>query len=239
MSLKTKILEQALSNGVTVKNTVDENGLTIDSSYWINEDKLAVFNLDSKIAKKLEAYNLIARDLRTVLRWQQLATELLEKHPFDPWTEEKDFGREDEFIRGLFTSSVITYGKCFASGKKRGAKLEMRHHVNKELHNLHTAVINTRNKFVAHSDSDEYEIARALLVVDLRKDEEVKYINMTHVGQLHSISYHGLEFIDLVNNVLSNLNSKMDTLTTRLGEELNSEKMRYYKEEAKKQLGIE
>jgi len=56
----------------------------------------------------------------------------------------------------LYKSFIITYGKCFVKGKSRGMSLEESHifsNAEEKIKDIHKSVMETRNKFVAHSDS--------------------------------------------------------------------------------------
>ena len=73
----------------------------------------------------------------------------------------------------VYKSFVVTYGKCFASGATRGLSLQAKDIFKKqpELLTRHLCLIKTRNKYIAHSDSEVFESSEVYLVESASEHE--------------------------------------------------------------------
>jgi len=69
---------------------------------------------------------------------------------------------------GLHKALVITYGKCFSQGDSRGLSLDKTKVLKGGDHEIlksHSGIIEMRNKFVAHSDHDEFDCGEVSVVL--------------------------------------------------------------------------
>jgi len=66
----------------------------------------------------------------------------------------------------VYKSFIITYGKCFTVGATRGVSLNAKDIFKDQnsLFNVHQILLKTRNKYVAHSDSDIFESSEVYFV---------------------------------------------------------------------------
>ena len=83
----------------------------------------------------------------------------------------------------IYEAFVIKYGKCFASGKERGLSLKAKSYFPHDSDSLkiHSNIIKTRNKYIAHSDSEIFEQGRVLLAKSGNESEVfTPVINYSH-----------------------------------------------------------
>lgn len=99
--------------------------------------------VDGHIAKRRSALQLILSDICECLDIFELIT----------------FDSQRRYSKFLYKAFIITYGKCFASGEKRGISLKAKKVFkdNEQLLQRHNKIIEMRNKYVAHADSGVYE----------------------------------------------------------------------------------
>jgi hypothetical protein len=73
----------------------------------------------------------------------------------------------------VYKSFVVTYGKCFASAATRGLSLQAKDIFKQqpELLSQHHCLIKTRNKYIAHSDSEVFESSEVYLVESASEHE--------------------------------------------------------------------
>jgi hypothetical protein len=127
-------------------------------SVTVNGKECETFALEGKTARRHAGLSLIYMDLLDALWWLQKAYSLFpskkkSKDQEKITTRYVEINDKDMFktVKAYFYSSVITYGKCFASTDKRGVKLETKKHVEDRYKPCHDKIINFRNNLVAHA----------------------------------------------------------------------------------------
>lgn len=124
---------------VRVRSSSDNIGWDDYDFYW--EGKKCTSKIIHGVrAKRREALSLISSDLSSCWEYLCLMT-----------------NDNDSLIQSaLYKALVVTYAKCFVSGKERGLSLkdkEVFKNADCNMLNSHQSIMETRHKFVAHSDS--------------------------------------------------------------------------------------
>jgi len=141
-----------------IEKSVDkETGKTI-LAVKANGKECEIFILEGPIAKRYIGFNLILQDLEDSLWWIRKAYSLL---PKKEKSEDQakinnvhiDAAGDEKFktLKAYYYSSVVTYGKCFASTEGRGIKLEAKDHVDTKYLPCQEKIMNYRNNLVAHA----------------------------------------------------------------------------------------
>lgn len=78
----------------------------------------------------------------------------------------------------LYKAFVVTYGKCFSTGKERGLSLDAREIFKESKANFkaHEFVMKTRNKYIAHSDSSVFEDSEINLACSSEHTEILAFV---------------------------------------------------------------
>lgn len=193
---KTKLIKTIQADGSVDIVYTEEDG-----------SPLLALEIKSRRAKAQSDYQLIIKDLELVvsslLTAQQLAEELVAK-------ADKDFIQHDHnnqnhvIVWGLFTSSIITYGKCYADSKARHVKIpqsKLNACLGEELKNTHKKIIEYRNQWIAHGGINKNEISKTILLLDPQRQKipSVTYhTSFNPWGSLQEI----YDFLDLAIAVL-------------------------------------
>ncbi len=141
---------------------VDPETGDLSFSYTCKNGSCITELIDTGIAKKYVAYDLIRHDLVCAKEWIELAYKILPPRGDNKSTASTDrYGpkedREKEnIIMSLFISSVTYYGKCFAQAKGRGVKLD-KVFVPNEFHTKHDQIIQFRHTVAAHSGNGPWD----------------------------------------------------------------------------------
>lgn len=74
-----------------------------------------------------------------------------------------------------YAAAIITYGKCFAEARGRGAKFpeqKLDTFLTSEQITLHKEVIDTRNQFIAHGGISSHEYGKAVMLLDPKRSKK-------------------------------------------------------------------
>lgn len=119
---------------------------------------------DTPLAKRLSGLTQIMHDLDHAKELMSLT----------------DTVDNSEIAYSLWMSSVITYGKCFASADGRKSKLEREHvkRFNPEAIDYHNALIAQRNEYFAHAGQNDYENSNVGVILAPEEDgRKVLWVN--------------------------------------------------------------
>jgi len=140
--------------------STDEGETRIKATYQGNPCDLKVIN--ESIGNRRRSLELILNDI-------------LQSHEYLCLLE----GAEGSSLaKPLYKAFVVTYGKCFSTGKERGLSLDARDvfKESKANHEVHDLVMKTRNKYIAHSDSSGYESSEIYLASYSNHSEILAYV---------------------------------------------------------------
>lgn len=147
-----------MMTGFTFESVINDCGTEVSYRSYYDGIPCDHIKVDGLLAKRRSALELILSDICECLDIFELIT----------------FDVQKKYSKFLYKAFVITYGKCFASGEKRGTSLKAKpvFKGNEKLFQKHKQVIKTRNKYVAHSDSSNYEVTEVYLA-SFRNQSEV------------------------------------------------------------------
>ena len=141
----------------TYKLVISECGTEVTFNSFYDGKPCKNVEVNGHLAKRRAALQLILSDICECIDIFELIT----------------FDSQRKYSKFLYKAFVVTYGKCFASGQNRGislkAKLVFRD--NEKLLQKHNQVIKVRNKYVAHADSETYEVSEVYLASSSMKHE--------------------------------------------------------------------
>lgn len=160
--------------------------------------------LDSPVAKRRKALAMISYDLSSC--WSYLVL----------------LGNDNDHVidGALYKAFVITYAKCFVSGKERGLSLTAKDTFSdlpKELMAIHESLMDTRHKFVAHSDCLNSQQSEICIIYPPTNNENLK----PHIVSANlefqkpgATIYRGLvilisELQEYVDNLIDNCNNHL------------------------------
>ncbi len=114
----------------------------------------------------------------------------------------------------IYEAFVIKYGKCFASGKERGLSLKIKDYFNDNpaLLKTHLHVINTRNKYIAHSDSSVFEQGEVLLAKNGSESE----VFVPVCSYSYPVGHFLEKEIELCSYLISKINLEIKKLENRI-----------------------
>ncbi len=138
--------------------------------------------LTSKLAENLAGYALIEKDLRSVLIWLGEINKMFPKVEQGVGNAISPDRERFDIIKGLFTASLIFYGKCFSSCEGRRTKLN-RKLLDKKYHDTHSEIILMRHNFAAHSGADKFEEVMIALVLPPKKKQNLPPIIFRELTQ--------------------------------------------------------
>jgi len=230
---KKQDLSDSIGNSIPGFNS--EWTLNIDKNkyikeFYLNEEKCPSYEVFWKKSEVLARYALIQKDLKQLIEMLSIATNLASDIPDIPDIQGGNNGyifdsyNESALIRkALYTSLVITYGKCFASANGRRLKLDKSAVFNKEtddLKLLHEQLIEVRNEYIAHGGSTDLESSSVSLVFhpDLtNKVPPIISIDSYYVNSLSKSSFQKYQkLIIYLNDFVIN---KMNKLYEKVYEE--------------------
>ncbi|ELA6592050.1 TPA: hypothetical protein NKB37_002981 [Vibrio parahaemolyticus] len=127
----------------THKSEISKCGTELVFKSYYNDIPCKNTKIFGHLAKRRSGLQLILSDICECLDMFELIT----------------FDGERRYTKFLYKAFVITYGKCFAGGEERGVSLNAKavFKGNKQLLEKYIKIIEARNKYVAHSDSTNYE----------------------------------------------------------------------------------
>ncbi|MDR3491734.1 MAG: hypothetical protein P4M12_06785 [Gammaproteobacteria bacterium] len=142
-----------------------------------------VFEIQTKQSKSICAYTLIDKDLREALLYYSEYERLL-----------RDGVAKENIVlaKALFRAFFITYGKCFTKGNERGVWLN-RDFVPKIYMATHDLMMEIRNTFIAHADTDILENCKYVFLIPLQErylaGENVEAQSLTELHQVGIVEY--------------------------------------------------
>jgi hypothetical protein len=133
----------------THESAISECGTEVTFNSYFDGKPCKSIKVSGHLAKRRSALQLILSDICECLDIFELIT----------------FDSKREYSKFLYKAFVVTYGKCFASGEKRGISLKAKKVFkdNEGLLKKHNQIIEARNKYVAHADSATYEVSEVYL----------------------------------------------------------------------------
>lgn len=120
----------------------DETELTFEG--YFDNQRCDLRELSGPIARRRNSIALILNDIRDCRKFAVKLRDL----------------QDTQFAQSFYISFVITYGKCYSKGVTRGLSLNVDKVFGKNdgrYREIHDRIIISRNKFVAHSDSELYQ----------------------------------------------------------------------------------
>lgn len=170
--------------------------------------------LDSKIAKRFGGLLLIEKDLTTVENF------------LNKLKNNCDIKNNKILKESLWFSSIIIYAKCFADTEGRGGqKLDKNKYLKKEskdINILHDFLIDTRNKYIAHSGDNLREDVQIHLRLnnDINNKQIVNYLS--YLGYLIHFSDTDVnKFLSLIEIIKTKLIEIINKTYEHLKNEVN------------------
>lgn len=217
-----------MNNNDKIIRRTDEKGTIEDMTRKGLESNCWIIDNDIKFVKQLNAYNSILADLNYS---KECIIELKNRKD-----KERENNTERIIIKSLFTSSIISYARCFNSSKKDGRISIDFNSIKKylakdkgigfkELFPFHQYLIKLRNKFIAHADKNDYESER--LYVEYNYDGEYLNYNFNSY-ELKMNSFDEIQmknFLVIIETLLIIVNDKKDILLPKLKEEIGDKKL--------------
>lgn len=140
-----------------------------------------VVDYSGPLARRSNGFNLILQDLELCLQYTNL--------PYD---------QPAVIQSAIHRALVITYGKCFAKADGRGTKLEARDvfkDTDPKLVAYHDLLIKTRNDFVAHSGSDDFEDSHVKVVLPPESEPGLQPCMLHAARSLRNFSPQNMRFV--------------------------------------------
>lgn len=119
------------------------------------EELQPLLEIQNDDAALLSDWYAVAHDLQHVINAAKLLIGLLE-HP----------ERDDTIVRSLWSSALISYVRCFGSGRRARLDVVIFDHLQGDPIGAHQYYVNTRNKHIAHPVNAFEEIRVGLLTDD-------------------------------------------------------------------------
>lgn len=162
-----------------------------ENRYFFRGKSAYRFPITSARSKQCAGYKLIERDLRNLLSWHELLTDLVtELHDDLPQDyanlQRQGDPKKNNHAKALFVAILSIYGKLFTQAKGRRVKLEPDIIKNPDLRGLHDELMVFRHNFAAHSGEEKSEEAinvYAFVVVD----GQVKHNLFTEMSQPNNV----------------------------------------------------
>lgn len=198
----------------------------VKRSYYYREQLAVRHELDSKIAKRVAGFTLIAKDLRTMKAWVSALREgLLEMGSSETETTTSLMPSEESLTskitlgRGLFVAIVTTYGKLFVTADGRSTSLSAKEWVDDQHKREHDYLMHLRHTFAAHAGSGS-ESCRVALAID--------YAHTNRTGprvftELFQPTFVGLPELKGIEELLSALQVRAKAALDRATEALYAE----------------
>jgi len=150
-----------------------------------------IAEVDFEEAKKLADLISIAQDLGSVMKTCSKLKVLLE-----------DNSRDSLLIENLWTSALIRYARCFASGKRYGLDETIFEDLQGEALKVHNMYMNLRNKHIAHS-VNPFEQIKVGVVLSPEESQDKKIIGVaTLLMKQISLDREGVHQLGLLSKVI-------------------------------------
>jgi hypothetical protein len=199
---------------------IDPNTGTHRQEYFFKGIPAKRVRLTSHLARQMAGYVLIERDLRMVGEWLK-AIHRMSQAPSTrdshAWTTNDD--ATHVLVSGLFVAALTTYGKCFAKAEGRRIRLDVRW-VPPGFEQTHERMLQMRNKFAAHSGSEDFEAVNVVLVIPVQKrrlrDEPRLYREMRQTEAVVSFEDDEFSFLELATQLQRKVLEKLDELNAKI-----------------------
>ena len=117
---------------------------------------------------------------------------------------------------------IITYRKSFQKNDERGVELTMKHllHATKEEKELHKRLIDLGNKYVAHSENDEYDKVDIGLIIENSTGQAIRVdVTQTMFELLGLTDFKTI--LALILSIKQNLSKEIENLENAIIDEYN------------------
>lgn len=150
-----------------------------------------IAEVDYEEARKLADLGAIIQDLKFTMETCSRLKKLLEENSQDIL-----------LIESLWTSALIRYARCFASGKRFGLSESVFNGLEGEPHKVHKMYIDLRNKHIAHS-VNPFEQMKVGLILSSPSSSERKIIGVATMAMRHiSPDIEGVHQLGLLAKVI-------------------------------------
>ena len=150
-----------------------------------------IAEIDFKEAKILADLLAIAQDLKSVMKTCSELKVLLEKNLQD-----------NLLIENLWTSALVRYSRCFASGKRYGLDETIFEDLQGEALKVHNMYIGLRNKHIAHS-VNPFEQIKVGVVLSPKESQEKKVIGIATLSmKLITLNKEGVHQLGLLSKII-------------------------------------
>ncbi len=198
---------------------------SVTYSFFYGEEPCRHLILNSEIAKKLAAYSLIQKDLISVYGGIKHLIELQRNSITSGQLGIDNENNKFLVLKSLHQAAVVTYAKCFASasgGKTkskhnnaRGVKLEKSiisdfPQAQKEAHEY---LINTRNEYIAHGGSTNYEQSLSFVVISPKN----KIISNILTMEAHTATT-SIELLETILELVKNIQESLKVMQNKKSE---------------------
>lgn len=228
--MKRTVLNNVGASGWSVREFIDVEGF-FSRSYFFKKSKAFRVELTDPLSRQLSGYKLIEKDLRNVLIWLDTIEMLLTP----PKNKSTSFHlsnnkRASEVAKGLFISSLVSYGKCFSRCDGRKIKLE-KNIISTEYMLTHQEVICLRNNYAAHGGNSIGERCDIVILIPRRRFLN-KIFPVIH-AEIYQLNYKGIinegkNFKSLVAHVKMELDKKIHILEQKILSNNTAPKMMDY-----------
>lgn len=138
--------------------------------------ELPTAKVDFPNAQMLADLAAIIQDLRAIMQACLRLTKLLDED-----------SKDNILIESLWTSALIKYARCFASGKRFGLSKDIFQGLQGEPIKAHQFYIDLRNKHITHS-VNPFEQMEVGLVLSSTNESEKKIIGVSTLSMRHIVS---------------------------------------------------
>ncbi|PMQ08905.1 hypothetical protein PseAD21_22490 [Pseudomonas sp. AD21] len=205
-------MEQLKLTDLEINKTKPHNSNRLIVSFLRGGKPCPSIELTSKSARKAAEHQLLTKDLEHAISSIEFALSLYaERQPEDNNIVKYDKNNIDHLIKHNFIlSSIITYGKCFATAKGRNARLpeqKLRKIIGDDLFAFHEQILNLRNNWVAHCGKSQMETAKTIFITDPLGEKAPEYI--CHTSFAAEISFEDLIIFCKLCKAVLNLNTSL------------------------------
>lgn len=211
--------------GYSHKTFIEAKTGKVRRIYSYNGKPCRRFELTGRLVDQLRGYLLIEKDLRNVIEWLGQLDAEFAKTAESTVRETKVWGMNPDRTQGLqmkalFVAALTVYAKGYTKCEGRPVKME-RQQLAERYRSAHDDVMLYRHNFAAHSGSERIEDVRVALVIPRKSKRPVNPEIFVELIQPEAgISFSGdVSMLDLCEHAKSVVNTKIDTLLTKIAME--------------------
>ena len=141
------------------------------SQYFYEGKRAPRIPMRSKLSQNLAGYTLIEKDLRNVLIWLDIIDSIYPEKDRPKSNYIVKNHQKHDLVRGLWVAAVVFYVKCFTQCEGRKVKLH-KQNLDRYYWKADDTIMSARNNYVAHSGSDEFEVANIFLALPPQKKSQ-------------------------------------------------------------------